>query len=224
MEGVLQFVLASLALGVGGCGGGGQTVRPDDMSAEQHRAEAQRENVAADGHGPARTPNATQASPYRGPISSNDDYLYPIPVYNPTDWYLTEIGKHRAHAQQHEAAAKSLEKFEDAECGNFPASSRAACPLLGPAQEIHEIEGGVSIRMAPGVRVDAVVAHMKCHLAYARAHGYQEATSCPLYLPGLAVKRGADPTTVEITVADKWRVAELRRHAYEEVIISIRPR
>ena len=217
-------VWALVAVGIlfESCGGGAKTVRPDEMSAEKHRAEAQRENIAADNHAKAWTPSAAKPSPFRNPIDSSNDFLYPLPVYNPTDWHLAEVEKHRAHARQHETAAQSLEKFEGAECKDFPPATRAACPLLGPAQAMREIDGGVSIRMAPSVRVDAVVAHMMCHLAYARAHGYQEETNCPLYMPGLSVKRGSDPATIDITVADKWRVAELRRHAYEEVVVSTR--
>jgi hypothetical protein len=217
------LVLASVFLG--GCGSGKSAVRPDDLSVEQHRDEARKENKAADSHAKQWNPRAAEPSPFRNPIdSAGDQYAFPVPVYNPTDKHLDEVDRHRAHARQHEAAAHALETFEQAECKDFPPTTRASCPLLGPAQGVEDIDGGVRIHMLPTVRVDAVVAHMKCHFAYARSHGFDDATNCPLYLPNLDIRRGADPATVDITVADKSRIADLRRHAHEEVVVSARPR
>ena len=200
--------LATLTLGValegGSCGGGGQTVR-DDTSPEQHRAEAQREEAATIAHAGQGKPNTA------------------IHEHSPVDRHSAEVEKHKTHARQHEATAAKLGHFEQAECKDVPPSTRVTCPLLGPAEDIRDIEGGVVIRFAPSIRADAVVAQMKCHLAYARAQGYRDAPSCPLYVAGLSVRLGAAPSTVEITVSERERVGELRRSAHEEVAIETRP-
>lgn len=214
------FLIAGVTLEAGNCGGAGQTVRPDDMSAEQHRAEAQREETAAAAHQAQWNPKAAMPSPFRDPIDHGGEHVFSSLEYNPTDWQLAEAEKHKAHAKQHEAAAANLEHFEQAECKEFSASTRASCPLLGPAEDIRDIDGGVVIRFATSVRVDAVVAHMKCHLAYARVQGFPGASTCPLYLPGLRVRLGAAPSTVEITIGEQGRVEELRRSAHEEVAIE----
>lgn len=208
-----------------GCSGKAEGVRPDDMSAEQHRAAARREEAVAATQKAEWNPNAVvpnPPSPVQAPVAGEGTYAYALPAYNPTDWHLAEARKHEAHARQHEAAAVSLERFERAECKDFPPATRPSCPLLGPAEDIHDIDGGVVIRFAPSVRVDAIVAHMKCHLAYARAQGYQDAPTCPLYLPGLSIRLGAAPSTVEITVDKKKRqqVEALRHSAHEEIAIE----
>ena len=208
------------ALGFVACAGGNPAVSPDEMSAQKHRQEAEKEHQVADSHAKQWNPTAAQPSPFRDPIDAQGGtYLYSTPVYNPTDWHLEQADRHRSHARNHEAAARSLEKFEEAECKSFPPATRAACPLLGPAESIQDIDGGVRVRMAPSVRVDAIVAHMKCHQAYARSHGYESASSCGLYLAGLEIRRDADPAGIDMTMADRSRVADLRRHAHEEVIV-----
>ena len=212
--------LAVSATSLGGACRGHAEGRPPttDLSAQQHRDMAAREHAASATHSAQWQPQASRPTPFRNPIDSTDPMMFTAEVYNPTDWHLQAAEKHHRHAQQHEAAARALEKFEEQECRSFPPATRAACPFLGPAVAVRDIEGGVSVHMADGVRVDAVVAHMKCHAAYARARGYPPEATCPIYMNGLTIRQGANAAEIELTVGDKARVAELRQRARDEII------
>jgi len=60
-----KLTLLLLATAASGCGTGGGAVKPDAMSAAQHREEAARENEAARQHAKDYDPQATVASPFR---------------------------------------------------------------------------------------------------------------------------------------------------------------
>jgi hypothetical protein len=208
-----------MAIALGSCAGSGAAVRPDEMSATQHKQEAARERELARQNDAAFSVNAAGPSPFRDPTEhSAGDYVYSIPVYNPTEGRLADAERHRAHARQHEAAARSLEQFEEVECKEFPPATRAACPLLGPATAIDDIPGGVRVTFAPGTRVDAVIAHMRCHYAYARARAFDEAVSCPLYIRGIEIRQGANPMSVDITSPEPRAAEEIRTRSREEAV------
>ena len=108
-----------------------ELVRADDMSATQHRQEAQREREVADKQA-AAGPAAPGADP------------------GPDDWNAErrrQAERRREHSRQHAAAAEFLEEFEDRECRHVPAGQRAACPLLGPVVRIDDHTIGTG---APG--------------------------------------------------------------------------
>jgi hypothetical protein len=213
-----KLILLLLAVG---CGTGKDVVKPDDMSAAQHRQEAARENEAARQHAKDYDPRAAVPSPFRpAGEQAPGDFVFPMTVYNPTEGELARADQHRAHARAHERAAEALERFEDAECLNFPPSTRAACPLLGPVAHVDDVPGGVRVKFVSGTRVDAVFAHMRCHYAYARARAFEEATSCPLYMRGIDIERAKDPLAVEITTATAGEVAELRARSREEAVYA----
>jgi len=216
-----RLALLTLATLVGGCGTNRDAVKPDDMSAAQHRAEAARENTAARQHVKDYDPHATVPSPFHtAGTGAPADYPFPVAVYNPTETNLARADEHRAHARAHEKAAEALERFEDSECLNFPPSTRAACPLLGPVAHVDDVAGGVRVKFVPGTRVDAVLAHMRCHYAYARARAFEEAMSCPLYMRGIDIRQAKDPLAIEITTGDPEQVAELRARSREEAIYA----
>jgi hypothetical protein len=213
---LLVFISAA-----GGCGTGRETVKPDDMTAAQHREEAAREKDAARQHSKDYDPKATVPSPFRpAGGAGSGDYQFPLSVYNPTEVQLQRADEHRAHARQHEKAAETLERFEAAECGSFPPAARAACPLLRPVTRIEDIGGGVRVTFAPGTPVHAVFAHMRCHYAYARARAFEDAVSCPLYMRGVDIKRAKDPLAIEITTADWQQVDRLRVSSRNEAIYA----
>ena len=216
-----KVLLLLLATAAASCGTGRDAVKPDDMSAARHREEATRENQAAQEHAKEYTPYATRPSPFRpAGVTATGDYAFPMTVYNPTETQLSRVDEHRAHARAHEKAAEALERFEASECFNFPPSTRAACPLLGPVAHVDDVAGGVRLTFVPGTRVDAVVAHMRCHYAYARARAFEEAMSCPLYMPGIDIKQAKDPRAIEITTANANQVAELRARSREEAVYA----
>lgn len=211
---------AALALMWGAaCAPNGANVKPAGMSAEQHRAEAERQRQLAQEDKERYDPHAARPAammPVR-PLDSNGPSAVEVPVvvYNPTDKYLQEADAHRRHAREHERAAAALEKFEQGACRNLPERTRAACPLLGPVTTIDDVKGGVRVTFAPGTRVDALVSEMRCHYAYAQARGFAESVSCPLYMPGLEIKQSG-ATAAEITIHDKARVEDLRARSREE--------
>jgi hypothetical protein len=203
--------LGAVALVLASCADTSPAVRPDDMSAAEHHAAAQREGAAA---------RRDEARVEQDSPGSERDYLTTVPISDPTQGPLAEAEKHREHARQHERAAQFLEQFEEVECRHFSPRTRAACPLLGPVVRIDDIEGGVSVLFKPGIPVDAVVAHMRCHYAFARARGFDPSVSCPLYLRGIEIRRAIDPMAVEIVSSDPRAVREIRRRAREEAVFA----
>jgi hypothetical protein len=203
MKPSMQIIAAALLLAVS-CAGSKQAVRPEDMSAAEHRAAAARESEAA-----------ARAS------SEPGNYLFPRSVYDPSvpsAGPLLEADKHLAHSQEHLAEAHAMEAFEQEECRDFPPRTRAACPLLSHVVGIEDIARGVRIRMAPGVRVDAVVAHMRCHYAFARARAFGDAVSCPLYIRDIEIRASDDKAGVEIIAHSEEGEREVRAQAREEAI------
>jgi hypothetical protein len=200
------------------CAQSQQSVKPDDMSVAQHRAEADKEEAAARAHATQYDPAATRAASFRPLGPGEAKPLYPISAYNPTETHLSDADRHHAHALEHQQAARLLERFEQKECRDFPPATRAACPLLGPVTTIDDIPGGVRATFAPGTRVDAVVAHMRCHYAYARARAFEERVTCPLYMLGIEIRRARDPMAVEITSGTRTGVEELRARSREEAV------
>lgn len=208
----LKVAALSILLGLG-CGHG--DVRPDEMSAEGHREAAQQDRASA------QVAMGEAANPYP-----------PAPLYGvgPNNEPLEQIAgardekrnlavQLREHARQHEAAARELEQFEDAECKQTPASERAACPLLGPVVALVDIPDGISVTFAAGTHVDAALAHMRCHLAFARARGFGAAASCPLYVRGIDIRPGAGPLAIEIVSGDRKTVEEIRLRSREEAVL-----
>jgi hypothetical protein len=210
--------IAALLVGVA-CAATQPRVKPDDMSAADHRANAERERQLAQESADRYDPNAARANALAPPSAAAGNVLFPSSIYNPTEGHLLQADKHRAHAREHEAAARALERFEDAECGSFPERTRAACPLLGPVTRIDDVTRGVRVTFASGTRVDAIAAHMKCHYAYARSRAFDARVSCPLYMPGIEILQ-VSPLAVELGMRDKTRVDELRGRSREEAVFA----
>jgi hypothetical protein len=189
-------------------------VRPDDMSAAKHRQEAEHESRLAREQIVSRVP-ATARAP-TSLDATEKEYRHSVPIYSPLDGQLAAAELHRQHARDHSRAADFLERFEAVECRDFSPSSRAACPLLGPLTSVDDIPGGVRARFKPGTPVDAVVAHMRCHYAYARARAFDVVASCPLYMRGIDIRRDDDPMAVDIVSADGDTAAKIRARSREE--------
>ena len=212
----MRFIsMLAVALAVS-CSASNPAVKPEEMSAAQHRAEADREAETARHEAGMYKPQAAQPAPFGDPLGK--DYLYSVPIYNPTESHLKEAEAHRAHARRHEAAAQYLESFEQSECRKFPPATRAACPLLGPVARIDDIPGGVRVRFTEGVRVDAVIAHMRCHYAYAQTRGFDGSVGCPLYVRGLEIRPALDPLAVELVAKDEGTAREIRDRSREEAV------
>jgi hypothetical protein len=218
----IRMISWTVALLVGvACVATQSRVKPDDMSAADHREAARNERELAKQNASLYDPGAARVSPMAPPSTLQSGVLFPASVYNPTEGYLREADKHREHAREHERAAGSLEHFEKGACGEFPKRTRAACPLLGPVTKIDDVTRGVRVNFAQGARVDAIVEHMRCHYAYARSHAFDERVSCPLYMPGITIRRSGD-LAVEILAPDKAHVEELRSRSREEAVYAKR--
>jgi hypothetical protein len=197
--------LLSLALvaAAAGCGASQPTVKLDETSAAGHRREATRERMLAEEDYARYQPRAS--APMGGAPSPTDaPRLYPIDLYrfNPTERALSDAERHLRHAREHEAAAVALEHYEAAECKELSPQARAACPVLGPIVAIEDLADGVRLRFTDGAPVDALVAQMRSHLAFARARGFTDAGDCPLYMRGVAIAASADGRAVEVRSGD----------------------
>jgi hypothetical protein len=190
--------------------GGSQGTNPDDMSAEEHRRAAATEEEEAAEHEAEYDPDARSTMGTANAPTSES--FYGPDLYNPTEVHLAEAQRHEDLAEEHRAAAEALEAYEEQECARFPPATRAACPLLGQLESVEDVEGGVRLRFAEGVPLDAVADHMRCHVAYARTRGREGMEHCPLYVEGAAV--GTDDGAVTLTTdAGEEAVAELRARA-----------
>lgn len=208
----IMFVAAVGALSISGCASDG--TKPDDMSAAEHRAAAKSERTEAEKHDRQYDPSATRSGdPTRGSgaVPGVDDVYWDTDAYNPTLSHQSEAESHRRLARAHEAAARSLEQFEEGECKAFPASTRPSCPLLGPVAAAEDIEGGVRLRLSEGFAVKPVADHVRCHFAFARTQGYEGMDACPLYLQGLRVEEGDG--YIDLLLDDPAQLDELRRRA-----------
>ena len=219
-----RIISWAVALGVGAaCAGAQPRVKPDDMSAAEHRDAARHERELAQQSATLYDPGASRVSPLAPPAAPGSEIMFPPSVYNPTEGYLREADKHREHAREHERAAAALERFEEGACREFPERTRAACPLLGPVATIEDVPPGVRVTFAPGTRVDAVVEHMRCHYAYARARAFDARVTCPLYMPGISIRRDG-ALGVELAAPDEAHVAELRARSREEAVFATHDR
>lgn len=198
---VLTFVVSACS---------GTTVRPDDMSAEAHEAAAAKHADMAE-----RAEDREDEQQGLGGISGVSDPLYPESTYDPAAAQRAEKLAHRKHASDHLAAAQALRDFEAAECGQFPPTTRAVCPLLGSLASVDDVPGGVRITLVDGVNREALVAHIKCHFAFGQKEGFAGMDMCPLYVKGLKV---ADtPEGIVLTTDDPKYVDRVRTQTREHL-------
>lgn len=187
------------------------------MSAEQHRSEAEGHERAADASHAKYDPDAVMAHGNDPPRSELNEFEFPESVYNPTEKHLEDAEEHREHAKAHRAAAEALESFEAKACKGFPPATRWSCPLIGQVSAAENITGGVRLRFESGVHMEATVAHIRCHMAYAATRGFKGMRSCPMYIAGVTVKHKAGSTTVDLVASDPSNVPELRKRAARHV-------
>lgn len=157
--------------------------REESLSAAQHRQEAARERTLA----------SQETTPYQVTVWPGDGKAHAIDL----------AARHLRHAEQHEAAAVALEASEEQECKSIPPKARAACPLLGPVQELLDRGDGVRIVFPPDTDVAALLARMRCHLAFARARGFSDVAECPLYMRDVDISApAADGNAIEVRSRD----------------------
>jgi hypothetical protein len=204
------LVMSTLA-GIVGCAST-PGARPDDMSAVEHRQRAAEEEREADEHAANFDPNAAPEPGYVG-----GSKFWDVILYNPTRVHISDAATHKKHAEDHLAAAVTLEKFEQAECQSFPAETRKACPLLGTVESVEDVDGGVTLKLSSSIDTQASLAHVRCHLAFAAKEGRQGMDECPLYLPGVKASAEGNSHVLELKTDAEAGVSELRKRAREHV-------
>lgn len=155
------------------------------MSAAEHREHARAEDEQAAAHEAQYDPDAE----HQTMVGSTDStFAFDIVTYNPTEGHREEASAHREHGAAHRKAAAALERFEEAECAQFPPSTRGVCPLIGQVAGVENVADGVQITIADRANREAIVAHARCHLAFAATHGFEGMPTCPLYVKGVSIQ------------------------------------
>jgi hypothetical protein len=185
-------------------------VRPDDMSAQAHRQEAAYERQAASD----RERQAVEQG--QSPRPDYDPYRHPQVGLDAGSRLRWEAESRRAHALEHEAAARALERFEAQACAGIDPGLRASCPVLGPVTDIRDVPGGVRIELSEGSDREGLLALMRCHLAYAQSRGFGPvAAACPLYIRGIEIRAAGQGTGIEIIGATEGLASEIRGRSRE---------
>lgn len=228
----IQWLLVVVAGTWLGCADPVSEPQADGVVAERHRREAEAHSKDAEAHSRRYDPRAGSPS-YggAGPSSGtwtpdgdwesdrdwNDDLYWDMQQYNPSIRHGLEAEEHERRAREHLEMARKLESFERRECRAFPSQTRALCPLLGPIESVEEIEGGVRLHLAADVDVNAVVAHMRCHVAFARTRDHAGMDQCPLYLENVRIQRLARTRSIDLIASGDAAIRELRRRAHAHV-------
>ncbi len=204
--------------------------RPDDMSAEAHRQEAEEHARWESEHMRGYDPEARVRYGVPAPadvslprpryVYRDTDFYFEAREYNPTQVHRDRAKGHGKLAREHTHAARVLEEFEEAACQAFPKETRATCPLVAQVESLEDVFGGVRARLAEGTNVNAAITHMRCHQAFARARGREGMDSCPLYMPGVWVERVGSTREVDLLALDSDEIGELRQRAREHLGMS----
>lgn len=200
-----HLAVAVAALTLLGCGGP-QDPATEDMTASEHEDQAAREERLAQERAAAYDPDARLRV---GAVNPDSPVYYGAEVYNPTVVHLDEAREHREHAAAHLAVADGLRAYAEQECGEFPADTRASCPLLLGLESVENIERGVRMHFSSQLDLRPVVDHIRCHIAFAAAEGREGIEHCALYVHGAEVRVEGNSVILTTTVPEN--VAELRR-------------
>ena len=181
-------------------------VRPDDMSAEAHRAAAQKEHQAAQ----REMVKAALDSPGRDPANLGT-ILEPEVNSNLAFDPALQARSLDRRAQEHEQAASELENREAVECKSVPDSERYVCPSLGSVTNVQEVPGGVRLRLAVGTRADELLSALQCMNAYSRAHGLAESLGCVSSLKGVVFRETSDAHAIDVLGENSKATQEIRK-------------
>jgi hypothetical protein len=184
--------------------------RPDELTAEEHRAEATAHRSASERERAQYDPGEAVVVPAIRSLNSPPLTDWPT-TYNPSAEHLAAADAELRKAADHLAAAKALESFEDAACASIPSRERAACPLLASAvSQVRQLPVGVELTLRVPADAEDVSRRLNCHLAYAVANGFE--ASCPLFVKGMRIRRSG-PTTVELAGSTQAIALELQQQA-----------
>jgi hypothetical protein len=190
-------------------------VKADDMSVESHRSEAREHEHDAAAEEAKYNPYASAIEPGASLMQQDPFSSCQFPcTYNPTADHKQMADQHRQRAHQHLRAAAELENFEEKECSGLPKEIRAACPLVsGATTVVIENNRGVRLHMKDTADTEMISKQMRCHLAFARARGYRDEPSCPLYFKGVSVEKVSGENSIDVTGTDGTVAAEIQKQA-----------
>ncbi len=200
------LVLGAMAWTLGGCSG--PDVKVGETTEEGHLAAAAKERKEARADEAQYEPNAERVTAvgFGGPVGADVAPGILVEV-TPTTTHLSDAEQHVARAKKHEAAATLLAKFEDSACEGIPPADRLSCPTL-MSDQLTSLPNGIRLQVGQK-RVVAVLAYMRCHLAFARVHGYGEESLCAFAVKGVTANASEDRTAVELTSSDPQAVTTL---------------
>lgn len=210
-----MVAFASPVILIAACAGTTAGTLPDDMSATNHRAAAAADERRAERHHARYDPQAAKRVTRRSLARDRTGFEFEFPesTYNPTTRHLADSADLREHAAEHERAARALESFTRAECKELPATTRALCPLLAVVVHVEDVAGGARLEIANGVPIRAVLAHMRCHHAFALERHERGMDACPLYLRDIDIHPDSDGRSVLITSKDAATIRRIRERA-----------
>lgn len=174
--------------------------RPEEMSAEAHRAEAAKHAKNARQEESKVNPNQPPPPPPpSGTIGNGPIPLGELWAYDPNAYHKYNAELEREHAQEHLRAAQALEGFEAKACEGIPKEQRAACPLLTPfVSAVQETQRGVIFHLKSADETGPLMKRMKCHWAFAQARAFDQKIACPLYERNVEIHAGKDPATIAV--------------------------
>jgi hypothetical protein len=186
---------------------------PSEMSVEQNRAAAWEASRQAQNELAIASQRSTPANAGIAP----ELYLYPQGS-NLAQAQVDDARRLEKQAAEHEQAAAELEQAEAVECENVQPAQRSVCPSLGPVTSISDTDGGVRIAFGDPVQASMWLSRVRCHYAYARAHGVVNNPDCVLYLPDVEFLPTSNPRLVDVVARDPRTAAEIRRRAHASAI------
>lgn len=187
--------------------------RPEDVSAQSHEEEAAQHATTAELHEAKYDPNAPGAS---AEAQGGTELGWERVELNPTEVHNILAAKHRKHADDHLAAAAELRRAEEDACESIASETRSWCPLLGPVVAVENTPNGVRISVRDGTDMEAMVARIRCHVAYANTQGREGMDRCPLYVRGAQVRQSG-PASIELSAPNKASVLELQQRVADHV-------
>lgn len=173
------------------------------LTAPEHRDLAALHEARAEAERRKYDPTLTREAVEYSPFTDLSEHV--ITQYNPTANHLAEADRELKSAAAHDQAAAKLVAFEDRACPDLPSRERAACPLL--ASQVERVQNdskGVRLTIEAGADARAIEQRLQCHLAWARANGFDRPT-CPLFVRGMSI--GLRPQSVIALHGDTPEVA-----------------
>ncbi len=183
------------------------TTGPRDLNADDNRAAAAAHRARAAEEMSRYDPGAVAV---QSTVTTSGQHA--VEVYNPTGRNRELAARNIAEARAHEKEAARLDTLDDAACAGVPEAARAACPLLGRLAVLQPIHNGARIQLLDKSMTAASAARIRCHAAFARAHGRDGLEMCPLYVEGLRVDVDGDWIVLRSPTQGRELLRLLREH------------